>query len=306
MLRRADAGIARPRDHLAHVEMHVLAALGERAVERPQRAVADQQPHDIAFAARTGQRIEQAFEWFEHRHDFGGTIMMTKRLRLARKAEPAALQRHFGAAPAAERRRDMLHELQAERHVIAQDRHAVAGDASIVDPGREIFREVREGRWPVLAVERRGADQHERPGDQLERLSRGGAPFALGRFHEEPRIGGVVLHAALEQHKRHDRRCGDEEERQRRDDARDAQYRDARHDQTRRAEQHHGQQVERGRVPERQQADVLDQRRNERQQQRRPEQDRRRCGARRAAQLSASAAGPGRTNSNTSAIAAAA
>src|SRR5437763_11214271 len=63
MLGRAESRFARPRDHLAHVEMQVLAALGDGAVERPDRDIARQQREDGALAApRVGERIEQAVE----------------------------------------------------------------------------------------------------------------------------------------------------------------------------------------------------------------------------------------------------
>src|SRR5947209_5682699 len=79
MLGRADAGVARPCDHLAHVEMDILAAFGERSIERPRCAVGGQQPGNIALAALTCERIEHPLKRFEHaRHDFGGTTRMTK------------------------------------------------------------------------------------------------------------------------------------------------------------------------------------------------------------------------------------
>jgi hypothetical protein len=67
MLRRAPERLARPGDHLAHVEVDVLAALGDRAVERPQRAVGGEHRHDGALAPRrSGERRNQAIE---HRAD---------------------------------------------------------------------------------------------------------------------------------------------------------------------------------------------------------------------------------------------
>src|SRR6516162_5403644 len=61
MLGRAKGGLARPRHHLAHIEVQVLTALGENAVERPDRRVADQQRHHGAVAAvRCGEHRGQA------------------------------------------------------------------------------------------------------------------------------------------------------------------------------------------------------------------------------------------------------
>src|SRR5205823_11948613 len=65
MLAVAERRLARPDDRLAHVEMHVLTALGEHAVERPHRDIGDEQLHRGAFAAagieqRGGEAVERA------------------------------------------------------------------------------------------------------------------------------------------------------------------------------------------------------------------------------------------------------
>ncbi len=63
MLRRAEAGLARPRHELAHVGMDVLAALGDCRVERPHGKIAGKHDEHGALAARRiDQRIEQTFE----------------------------------------------------------------------------------------------------------------------------------------------------------------------------------------------------------------------------------------------------
>ena len=67
MLAVAERRLARPGDRLAHVEMHVLTALGEHAVERPHRDIADQQSHRGALAAaRIDQCGGEAVERAEH------------------------------------------------------------------------------------------------------------------------------------------------------------------------------------------------------------------------------------------------
>src|ERR1019366_643450 len=49
--------------HLAHVEMDVLAALGDGAIDRPDRGVSSEQRQNGAFPARRVEKgIEQALE----------------------------------------------------------------------------------------------------------------------------------------------------------------------------------------------------------------------------------------------------
>ena len=63
MLGRAEQVLARQRDHLAHVEMEVLAALGDDAVEAPERGIGEHQPEAGTLAPRrVHQRIEQTFD----------------------------------------------------------------------------------------------------------------------------------------------------------------------------------------------------------------------------------------------------
>ncbi len=59
MLGRAERHLARPGDHLAHVEMDVLTALGDGAIDRPDRCVSGEQRQNGAFPARG---IEKGFE----------------------------------------------------------------------------------------------------------------------------------------------------------------------------------------------------------------------------------------------------
>ncbi len=56
MLWRAEADLVRPRHHLAHVEMDVLAAFGDDAIKRPYRGVAAEQERHGSLATR---RIDQ-------------------------------------------------------------------------------------------------------------------------------------------------------------------------------------------------------------------------------------------------------
>ena len=179
MLRRADAGVARPRDHLAHVEMHVLAALGERAVERPRarsrRSAATRQCARAApdrSARRACARRALQSRCSSRRHDRDDET-----LRGAFKAEPAARQRHFGAPARTGAPRYFVGVWRHSGLSVAHDRHPVARDARVVGPGREIVREVREGRWPVRAVERRVLTSTNGPAISLQRLVR--SPAAI-------------------------------------------------------------------------------------------------------------------------------
>jgi hypothetical protein len=52
MLRRAEPDLVRPRHHLAHVEVDVLAAFGDGRVKRPHRGIAREQQRHGALAAR--------------------------------------------------------------------------------------------------------------------------------------------------------------------------------------------------------------------------------------------------------------
>jgi hypothetical protein len=73
MLGRAEARVMRPRDHLAHIGVDVLAALGDGGVERPGREIAGKHDQHGALAARRiGERVEQALEPIaSRRHEFG-------------------------------------------------------------------------------------------------------------------------------------------------------------------------------------------------------------------------------------------
>ena len=63
VLGRPQRDLARPRHHLAHVEMDVLGQLGEDGVEGPDRAIEDERDRDGAPAALgIAQRIEQPVE----------------------------------------------------------------------------------------------------------------------------------------------------------------------------------------------------------------------------------------------------
>src|SRR5204862_6580344 len=59
MGRRTQADLMRPGEHFADVEMQILAALGDRAVERPRRPIASEKAEHRALAALgIDQRVE--------------------------------------------------------------------------------------------------------------------------------------------------------------------------------------------------------------------------------------------------------
>src|SRR5215472_18389960 len=63
MFWRAPAGLARPGDHLAHVEVNVLAPLGDRAVQRPDTTITGKRERGRALPpGRIGERRDQTVE----------------------------------------------------------------------------------------------------------------------------------------------------------------------------------------------------------------------------------------------------
>ena len=65
--RRTEAHLVRPGEHLTHIEMDILAGLGDGGIERPDCHVSNEQDcHRALGTRRIDERIEQPFEWVAH------------------------------------------------------------------------------------------------------------------------------------------------------------------------------------------------------------------------------------------------
>ena len=72
MLKRAQQILARQRNHFAHIEMEILAALGDGGIESPDRGIGGEKPEACAIApVGIDERVEQSLGRCKHTADEG-------------------------------------------------------------------------------------------------------------------------------------------------------------------------------------------------------------------------------------------